>query len=39
MINFVNNFPSLGGDIVYINDTIDSQKKLLFWDSSQNMQY
>lgn len=28
MINFVNNAPFAGGgDIVYINDTIDSQKK------------
>lgn len=28
MINFVNNFPSLGGgNIVYINDIIDGQKK------------
>lgn len=27
MINFVNNFPSLRGDIVYINSTIDSQKQ------------
>lgn len=28
MINFVNNFPSLGGgSIAYINDIIDSQKK------------
>ena len=26
MINFVNNAPLLGGDIAYINDTIDSQK-------------
>lgn len=28
MINFVNNFPSLGGDIVYINNTIDGQKNV-----------
>ena len=28
MINFVNNFPSLGGgDIFYINNTIDSRKQ------------
>lgn len=28
MINFVNNAPLLGeGDIAYINDTIDSQKR------------
>lgn len=40
MINFVNNAPFAGGgDIAYINNTIDSQKNLLFWDSSQNMQY
>lgn len=39
MINFVNNAPFAGRDIAYINDTIDSQKNLLFWDSSQNMQY
>lgn len=26
MINFVNNFPSLGGNIVYINNIIDSRK-------------
>ncbi len=29
MINFVNNAPFAGGgDIAYINDTIDSQKKI-----------
>lgn len=27
MINFVNNAPFAGGDIAYINDTIDSQKQ------------
>lgn len=27
MINFVNNAPFAGGDIVYINDIIDSQKR------------
>lgn len=27
MINFMNNAPFAGGDIVYINDTIDSQKQ------------
>lgn len=27
MINFVNNFPSLGGDIVYINNRIGRQKE------------
>lgn len=28
MINFVNNSPSLGEHIIYINNTIDSQKKI-----------
>lgn len=27
MINFVNNAPFAGGDIAYINDTIDSRKQ------------